>query len=140
MVRTLTAALRTFVLVPIFFFYTLSQAAYVIWIGKRNRDSPKVEQTIQRWSRRFVKIPPIEMTVEGADHVDPERRYVVVANHTSNFDIPVLFLAIPTPIRFLAKKELYKIPILGPGMDTAGIVKVDRGGAGERSRSDESSD
>ena len=129
MVRTLSAALRTFVLVPTFFFYTLSQAAYVIWIGKRNRDSPKIEQTIQRWSRYCVRVPPVEMTVEGAEQVDPERRYVVVANHTSNFDIPVLFRAIPTPIRFLAKKELYKIPILGPGMDTAGIVKVDRGGA-----------
>ena len=129
MVRTLSAAVRTIVLVPLFFFYTLSQAAYVTWVGKRNRDSPKIEQTIQRWSRHFAKIPPIEMTVEGAEQVDPGRRYVVVANHTSNFDIPVLFRAIPTPIRFLAKKELYKIPILGPGMDTAGIVKVDRGGA-----------
>ncbi|MGB5532768.1 MAG: lysophospholipid acyltransferase family protein, partial [Acidimicrobiia bacterium] len=127
--RTLRAAIRTIVLIPLFFFYTLSQAAYVIWIGKRNRDSPKIEQTIQRWAGHFMKIPPIVMTVEGAGHVDPDRRYVVVANHTSNFDIPVLFRAIPTPIRFLAKKELYKIPILGPGMDTAGIVKVDRGGA-----------
>ena len=129
MVRTLSAAIRTFVLVPLFFFYTLSQAAYVIWVGKRNRDTPKIEQTIQRWSGHFLKIPPIVMTIEGADKVDPGRRYVVVANHTSNFDIPVLFRSIPTPIRFLAKKELYKIPILGPGMDTAGIVKVDRGGA-----------
>jgi 1-acyl-sn-glycerol-3-phosphate acyltransferase len=129
MVRTLRAAARTIVLIPLFFFYTLSQAAYVIWVGRRNRDSPKIEQTIQRWSGLFLRIPPLEMAVEGAEQVDPDRRYVVVANHTSNFDIPVLFRAIPTPIRFLAKKELYKIPILGPGMDTAGIVKVDRGGA-----------
>jgi 1-acyl-sn-glycerol-3-phosphate acyltransferase len=113
----------------LFFFYTLSQAAYVIWIGKRNRESPKIEQTIQRWAKLFLKIPPIEMSVEGAERIDPDRRYVVVANHTSNFDIPVLFRALPTPIRFLAKKELYRIPILGPGMDIAGIVKVDRGGA-----------
>jgi 1-acyl-sn-glycerol-3-phosphate acyltransferase len=113
----------------LFFFYTLSQAAYVIWIGRRNRDSPKIEGTIQRWARLFLKIPPIEMSVEGTERVDPDRRYVVVANHISNFDIPVLFRAIPTPIRFLAKKELYRIPILGPGMDTVGIVKVDRGGA-----------
>jgi 1-acyl-sn-glycerol-3-phosphate acyltransferase len=129
MVRTVSAAVRTIVLVPLFFFYTLSQAAYVIWIGKRNRESPKIEQTIQRWAKLFLKIPPIEMSVEGAERIDPDRRYVVVANHTSNFDIPVLFRALPTPIRFLAKKELYRIPILGPGMDIAGIVKVDRGGA-----------
>lgn len=128
MVRTARAFIRTVVLVPIFFVYTISAAAQVVWIGKRNRNSPKIEGTIQAWARRFLRLPPVEMTVEGAEHVEPGRRYVVVANHISNFDIPVLFRAIPTPIRFLAKKELYRIPIFGPGMDVAGIVKVDRGG------------
>ena len=71
MVRTLKAAARTFILVPIFFFYTLSQAAYVMWAGRRGSSGPKTEQkierTIQRWSRHFLKIPPIVLTVEGAD-------------------------------------------------------------------------
>lgn len=131
MVRTLKAAVRTFILIPILFFYTLAEAAHVTWIGRRT--SPKVERkiedVIQRWSGYFLTIPPIALRVEGAELVDPDQRYVVVSNHISNFDIPVLFRAIPTPIRFLAKKELYKIPLLGPGMDAAGIVKVDRGGA-----------
>ncbi|MEA2023031.1 MAG: lysophospholipid acyltransferase family protein [Actinomycetota bacterium] len=129
MARTLSAAFRTIVLVPLFFVYTIFKAGYVIWVGKRNRESPKIEQTIQTWARQFLRIPPVEIEVEGREHVDPDQRYVVVSNHISNFDIPVLFRSIPTPIRFLAKKELYKIPLLGPGMDTAGIVKVDRGGA-----------
>lgn len=129
MVRTLKAAIRTVILVPLFFLYTMTQAGYVVWVGKRNRASPKIEQTIQRWARAFLRIPPVVVVVEGAQHVDPSRRYVVVSNHISNFDIPVLLRAVPTPIRFLAKKELYKIPFLGPGMDMAGIVKVDRGGA-----------
>lgn len=129
MVQTLKAAFRTFLLVPLFFLDTMVQALRVIVAGKRTKDSPKIERIIQSWADRFVKIPPLTMTVEGAGNVDPERNYVVVSNHISNFDIPVLFLAIPTPIRFLAKKELYRIPLLGPGMDMAGIVKVDRGGA-----------
>jgi 1-acyl-sn-glycerol-3-phosphate acyltransferase len=128
MVRTSRAAVRTFVLVPLYFIYTLAQSVHVIWIGKRNRDSPKIEQTLQAWARLFLRIPPVEITVEGSEHVESGRRYVVVSNHISNFDIPVLFVAIPTPIRFLAKKELYKIPFFGTGMDVAGIVKVDRGG------------
>ncbi|MEA3502308.1 MAG: lysophospholipid acyltransferase family protein [Actinomycetota bacterium] len=129
MVRTLSAALRTIVLVPLFFFYTLERAAHVLRVGKRNPDSPKIEQTLQTWARLFLRIPPIEMTVEGREHVETNQRYVVVSNHISNFDIPVLFRSIPTPIRFLAKKELYKIPFFGPGMDVAGIVKVDRSGS-----------
>ena len=129
MVRTLIVAVRTFVLVPIFFVYTIIKAGTVIRVGKRDRESPKIEQIIQTWARRFLRIPPVEIEVEGREHVEKDRRYVVVSNHISNFDIPVLFRSIPTPIRFLAKKELYKIPLMGPGMDTAGIVKVDRGGA-----------
>jgi 1-acyl-sn-glycerol-3-phosphate acyltransferase len=129
MVPSLNAAIRTFSLVPLFFFDTMVQALRVVWIGRRSKDDPRLERIIQSWARRFVRIPPLVMHVEGAEHVVPDRHYVVVANHISNFDIPVLFLAIPTPIRFLAKKELYKIPLLGPGMDTVGIVKVDRGGA-----------
>lgn len=129
MLRRLNAAVRTIVLVPLFFVYTIAEAAYVIWIGRQNRDSPRIERTLQRWARRFLRIPPVEIVVEGREHVEVGQRYVVVSNHISNFDIPVLFRAIPTPIRFLAKKELYKIPVFGPGMDVAGIVKVDRGGA-----------
>lgn len=129
MIRTLRAAVRTIVLVPLFFAYTLLRATHVVWIGRRNRDSPKIEEIIQTWARYFLRIPPIELSVEGAEHVVALKPYVVVSNHISNFDIPVLFRSIPTPIRFLAKKELYKIPLLGPGLDVAGIVKVDRDGA-----------
>ena len=125
----LTAAIRTFTLVPAFFMYTMARAAQILWIGKHHPNSPKIERILQTWSRLFLEIPPIELSVEGVDHVDLSQRYVVVSNHVSNFDIPVLFRSIPTPIRFLAKKELYKIPLFGPGMDAAGIVKVDRSGA-----------
>jgi len=127
MVRILSAAVRTIVLVPLFFVYTIAEAGYVVWVGRRNRESPKIEWTLQRWAKRFLRIPPVEMTVEGREHVEAGQRYVIVSNHISNFDIPVLFRAVPTPMRFLAKKELYKIPLFGPGMDVAGIVKVDRG-------------
>jgi len=127
MVRILSAAVRTIVLVPLFFVYTIAEAGYVVWVGRRNRESPKIERTLQRWAKRFLRIPPVEMTVEGREHVEAGQRYVIVSNHISNFDIPVLFRAVPTPMRFLAKKELYKIPLFGPGMDVAGIVKVDRG-------------
>jgi 1-acyl-sn-glycerol-3-phosphate acyltransferase len=129
MVRTLRAATRTIVLIPLFFLYTMVEAGLVAWTGRQYRNSPKIEQIIQRWARKFLRIPPVEIEVEGREHVEPGKRYVVVSNHVSNFDIPVLFRSLPTPIRFLAKKELYRIPLLGPGMNAAGIVKVDRGGA-----------
>jgi 1-acyl-sn-glycerol-3-phosphate acyltransferase len=51
---------------------------------------------------------------------------VIVSNHRSNLDIPAHFLSVPNPIRFLAKTELFKIPLLGATMRHIGIVEVDR--------------
>jgi 1-acyl-sn-glycerol-3-phosphate acyltransferase len=52
---------------------------------------------------------------------------VFVSNHLSNFDIPVLFLAIPHRIRYLAKAELFRIPLLAGAMRRIGIIKINRG-------------
>jgi 1-acyl-sn-glycerol-3-phosphate acyltransferase len=49
-----------------------------------------------------------------------------MANHRSNFDIPVLLSCLPIQFRWLAKAELFKIPIFGRAMSGAGYVKIDR--------------
>ena len=68
----------------------------------------------------------VDLTVMGSENVDPQRSYVVVANHESNLDIMACFLAIPLPIRFLAKRELFRVPILASAMRAIGIIEVDR--------------
>lgn len=124
---TLVSALRTVVLVPLFFLFTLLAAVAVVVVEKLRGDSPAVDRIIDRWSRWFLGIAPVRYELIGAEHLDPERRYVVVSNHLSNFDIPLLFVALrPIRIRFLAKKEIYKIPFVAQAMDAVGIVKIDR--------------
>ena len=49
-----------------------------------------------------------------------------MANHQSNFDIPVLLGYLPVQFRWLAKAELFKIPVFGRAMLGAGYVKIDR--------------
>lgn len=85
------------------------------------------EFIIQLWSKVFLWVPPMSYTVRGTENVEPGTQYFFLANHLSNFDIPLLFRAIPTPIRYLAKKELYKIPVFAQALKVAGIVKIDRG-------------
>lgn len=126
MARTLMAGVRTVILVPLFFLLTLLMAIAVIVVGWFGPDSPRIEGLIQTWSRIFLRIPPVDYTGTGSDHVDSDGQYVVVSNHLSNFDIPLLFRMVPLKIRFLAKKEIYKIPLVAQAMDTAGIVKIDR--------------
>ncbi len=69
----------------------------------------------------------VKLVIEGLENVDPDQTYVVVSNHQSAFDIFAHFAALPLPIRFLAKKELFKIPIFGLAMKKIGMVEVDRG-------------
>jgi len=126
MPHTLVAGIRTVILVPLFFLFTLLMALIVIIVGRFAPDSPRIEGLIQTWSRLFLRIPPVDYGSSGRDNVVPAGKYVVVSNHLSNFDIPLLFRTVPLRIRFLAKKEIYKIPLVAQAMDTVGIVKIDR--------------
>ncbi len=49
-----------------------------------------------------------------------------MANHLSNFDIPVLLAYLPVQFRWLAKAELFRIPIFGRGMRGCGYISIDR--------------
>jgi 1-acyl-sn-glycerol-3-phosphate acyltransferase len=85
------------------------------------------------WSKQSLKIAGAPLTVKGLDNLDPKQSYIVCVNHQSLLDIPVLFRALPIPIRFVAKKSLFHIPIFGWSMYIAGFVPVDRRG-GKKAR------
>lgn len=105
---------------------TVVAAGLVIVAGRVSPASPFIERVAHGWSRLWLLAAGVELTVSGTEHVSPDRSYVVVANHASNLDIMACFLALPVPIRFLAKKELFRVPILAPAMRAIGIVEVDR--------------
>lgn len=94
--------------------------------GRISPTSPWVDRFARAWSRMWLTAAGCRVHVRGREHVDPARSYVVVANHQSDLDIMACFLAIPLPIRFLAKTELFKIPLLSTAMRSIGIVEVDR--------------
>lgn len=79
-----------------------------------------------QWARGLVRGVGIDLHVYGAEQLDPEATYVVMANHQSHLDIPSLVVAMPLPIGFLAKKELRRVPFLGAAMEVGGHVFIDR--------------
>ena len=105
---------------------TIVCAAAVMIVSRLSPRSHAVERIIRLWSRTWLLLSGTRLRVVGGENVDTSRSYVVVANHESAFDIMACFLALPVPIRFLAKKELFRIPILAQGMRAIGIVEVDR--------------
>jgi len=102
----------------------------VISLALFDRTSPAVERVIKWWSRAWLWASGTELSVEGEENIAPGRSYVVVANHLSTLDIMVCFLAVPVPIRYLAKKELFRIPLLAQAMRAVGIIEVDRAARG----------
>lgn len=131
MSRKILLGLKSAIAVPLFMLYTIIiSAVFVVAMTLRLRKLG--EAVIQLWSRVFLLVPPMSYTVSGTENVKPDTQYFFLSNHLSNFDVPLLFRAIPTPIRYLAKKELYKIPVFAQALHVAGMIKIDRG-AGARS-------
>ena len=85
------------------------------------------------WSPQVLRMGGAPLTVKGLENIDPQKSYVVCVNHQSLLDIPVLYAALPVPIRFLAKKSLFYIPVFGWSLWLAGYVPVDRSG-GKKAR------
>ena len=82
------------------------------------------------WSRGWLFAAGVRIDVRRETDLGgrDERRagYVFMANHQSALDIPVLLATLPVPTRFLAKRELFKIPFLALGLRAGGFIPVDR--------------
>ncbi len=70
--------------------------------------------------------PNWKVSIEGNTRVDDRNPYVIVSNHMSNADIPVIS-NLPWEMKWIAKKELFDIPVVGWMMKLAGDIPVSRG-------------
>ena len=124
--RIVTTAFRTILTWVVGVIATIIGATSALVLVLINPTSPRIEKVIRWWSRQWLWASGTHLTIEGSEHVEQNQSYVVVANHLSTLDIMVCFLAVPLPIRYLAKKELFRIPLLAQAMRAIGIVEVDR--------------
>ncbi len=72
------------------------------------------------------------LEVRGAEHVPTVGRAMIVANHSSVLDPPVVAVAAPRPLHFLAKAELFSIPLFGRLIRAVNSRPVRRGGSDPR--------
>ena len=78
------------------------------------------------WSRWILGSLGIPHAVEGAERLDPARTYLFMSNHRSVFDVFALFVATRHPLRMVAKRALFFIPIFGWSLWMCGFVPIDR--------------
>ena len=118
--------LRTIWTVIVAIAVTIPCATTVMVIAMLSSASPWIDPVIRLWARLVLWGAGIELRAEGTETIDRSKRYILIANHHSYFDIPCIFAAIPQPIRFMAKKSLFSIPIFGWAIGRAGFIPIDR--------------
>jgi 1-acyl-sn-glycerol-3-phosphate acyltransferase len=78
------------------------------------------------WTRLIAYMTPIFVKVEGRENIVPGQSYVIVSNHQSLYDIAVMYGWLDIDIRWVMKKELRKVPGLGPACAKIGHIFIDR--------------
>lgn len=87
------------------------------------------------WARLFCWLFFIPVSTTGLEHIKPGQSYVFVSNHQSNFDIFVIYGWLPVVFKWLMKKEISRIPLVGTACKAAGHIAIDRSHAKAASES-----
>jgi 1-acyl-sn-glycerol-3-phosphate acyltransferase len=107
-------------------FATVVLGLTVMMISLFVKSGNPIHRIARFWGRSILVVSRIKVTVDGLSSIDPQRPYIYMPNHQSNFDIPVLLGHLTVQFRWLAKMELFKIPIFGHAMRKAGYISIDR--------------
>ena len=106
---------------------TLPATSLTILLGLFDPLGKQVYRVSRIWSWTILKIVGVSLNVRGLHHLDTRRQYLFIANHQSNIDIPVLIQSLAGfQLRWIAKKELLKVPFFGWAMWAAKHITVDR--------------
>jgi 1-acyl-sn-glycerol-3-phosphate acyltransferase len=90
-------------------------------------ESGRTQHAVARaWAHVLLAVSGVRVRVEGLEKLQPDCGYVLVANHRSLIDTPVIMAHIPLQLRFFAKKGLFRIPLLGGHLRRAGHLPVVR--------------
>lgn len=117
---------RTSIIILGTIFVTVFMAVMIILVSFVTAGGETAHKVGRIWAKCILALSNIRVTVKGLSNLKPGRSYIYMANHMSNADIPVLQAYLPVQFRWLAKAELYKIPIFGYAMKRAGYISIDR--------------
>lgn len=105
---------------------TLLLGSYLIVLLRFHPRTRQVTPIMRFWARLFLLVTGTRVEIEGLEKLDPAASYIFSGNHISNIDIPVMIGRLPVSVRFLAKAELFRVPVLGGAMRAIHMVETDR--------------
>ena len=102
-----------------------SLAAIVVALTTRSNSS--VHRVYRSFGRMFLWVGGTDLQVFGTERIEQGRSYVVVSNHESNWDPPCILAGMPdVNLRFVAKRQVMRIPVFGQALRLTGNVTVHR--------------
>ncbi|MEE4356166.1 MAG: lysophospholipid acyltransferase family protein [Desulfococcaceae bacterium] len=125
-VRKLYPVYRWFIFTPYLiistFIFGLTAAALCFFMD------PKLPSRIcgAGWARLNGLLTPMFVTVRGRENIDPEQSYVIAVNHRSQYDVLLLYGWLGIDFKWVMKKELRKVPIIGISCEKLGHIFIDR--------------
>lgn len=125
MISALGRFYRYCVYLPLALLWTLLSLLLLLVSSVLNRRFA-VQQVPALWARALCKTVPLQVELSGVDNIDPEQSYIVVANHASQLDIPLIAGWLPLDLRWVAKAELKIDPIVGTACRIMGNIFIDR--------------
>lgn len=109
-------------------FHTAKEVIHISFLSACGKTSA-VDNALQTWSHSLLNSLAVRWRVSNPYQVtlQPGQKYILMSNHASLMDIPLIFAAFPdNRVRMLAKKELFRIPFFGSAMKRAGFPSIDR--------------
>jgi 1-acyl-sn-glycerol-3-phosphate acyltransferase len=122
------AFLRTILLFVTAFFATFVIGSSVIiaaMFGVKDKPGGIFEKAPRWWSAAVLWAAGIKIRVHGRENLAGDAPRIFASNHVSWFDVPALARILPR-YKFVAKAELFKVPIFGKGMRAAGMIELQR--------------
>ncbi len=106
------------------FTFAMSEAAIASSLLDPSGDTTR--RLARFWGTRLCRTCGVEIVTHGGDGVAWNEPLIVMANHQSYLDIPVLYAALPEPFGMLAKRELFRLPIFSAAMRGLRCIPIDR--------------
>ncbi len=78
------------------------------------------------WARHLIWTSGSEILVSGQENIPSDGAFCLIANHNSNFDIPLLMSRIPRKLGFISKMEMAHVPFLSTWMNALGCIYIKR--------------
>jgi len=118
--------LRAYLFILIFFPLTFLLALSAILFTLIDPTGKAYHLHARLWGRIGLLLGGAKLEVIGREKVPVDGPVIYMSNHQGNFDILALFLAIPRQFSWIAKEELFAIPVFGHSMRRAGYIPLDR--------------